>query len=858
MNPYEAQIRQAREEKFSDEQIFNQLKSMPDFQEKYAEAEKSGINPNDIDKFVTKNYGLKPEKPKTMLQKVYSALSYNPIAEGIESLVGENPVSQGLKEVSSAFANAPAALLALPRSLVDAPGNLVKSSEEFSKNQPGREAETWGDYLDPEVRNPNLIRGITDPVAKGIDYGLEQTGIKGLVDQYLPNYEETSNYFRQEKDNPKTGVGQFAERTVGGLVTAGPIGAVAGAADYVGEQLGFSPEYRAIMSMAMRKKDQGYPKTIYGEILPAEPINSPNELAARLLTYDSDSLNIPVLKAAAEMNLPIESIPLQALYKNGLPNLMEGIAQNSLIGASRFSNIMDNFSEDMSGRLNRVIESMPVDEGANQVTTIEQLGEKNFDNPLPILFTSAAPQLEVPKHVTGSIGKNAIQRFDESITSQYENAYKEVKFTKNDLLKPESREYLELKNEISNVKKKLSSKGFQGGERKEALNVLSEINSLFEYKKDKEGNRIKDENGKPIPLPIKLENIRKNIQDLNKTINYEFPSLVNLIEPVAKNMRSLLQSYAESTENLKSLAQANKLFKQKADIFNDPLMKKLHSMTDEQFYRTVKNNPSYMKKIIEFGELTGQTGEINQLKGQIMGDILEKALKATSPKELVSGLSDSVIKQIRELEPMYPELKGLSTSLQLAKRKAQNFSSPKEMAKSNTRQIILDDIMSASGMEKTMKIMSTPEGIDLVRETLKGNKQGETILKNLERKKIEQALYKGPQKQEITLVEMGEVFKDSKTDAILKKLLSPENYNEAKNLSKIAEEYQKGLAAHQKIKQRFDLGAGGVGTLAGLFISPVKTVIGVGTLAYYLTSKNFRKLMAENAQRKYAESQKSQ
>lgn len=822
MNPYEQKIKKAREENFSDYQIFQQLKEDPEIQQKYAQAEESGIKSNEVDSFLSERYGLKPKTPKTLMQSVYSGLASNPLAWGIEKVVGENPVSDSLRDVSKSFANAPAHLLSLPRNIVDFPGNLVQSSEDY-----------WNQQPEDQQRNPNLIRGITDPIAKGLDYALDKTGIKGLVDENLPNYDEASAYFRQPEDAPKSHAGKFTERSVGGFSTAGPIGAVAGAADYIAEEVNLSPEYRALMSFMLRKADQG-PKTIYGEILPKEPIQGPGDLAARMLTFDKDAVNFPVIKAAAELNIPIETIPLQALYKTGMPNLIEGVGQNSMIGSGRFNSFLNDFSGEMSTQLNKVIDAMPMDVGMNEVTTVQQLGELPFENPVKTLVQDVAPQIETPKYETGKIGKNAIQQYDQDITSRYNDLYNQVKFTEKDVLDPRSADYTALQDTIKKVTTKLDSEGFVGPERKEALSVLSDVQSLF------------GEDNKPIPL----ETLRKNVQDLSKKVNYQHPSMINLIEPVIGKMRNIIEIASNNNPNLSALKEANKLFREKSEFFKDPLMKKLNGLTDEQFYKTVRSNPSYLKKFQEFSEQTGQTEAFTSLKNRILGDILEKILNAKNPKELASAINDKALSETRELQQFFPELPELSKTLQVAKHRAKEFSAPKEMAKSKAREMILSDIMSASGMEQTLKLMNNAEGIDLVRETLKGTKEGKEILKSLERKKVEQLLYDGPKKQEIDLVELGKVFNDSKKDILLKKLLPEENYKQAKNLSKIAEEYQKGIESHSNIKKKFDTGVG-LGLIPALMMAPTKTVIGIGTLAYYLTSKNFRKMMAENAKRQY-------
>jgi len=838
---FQDKIKAYKEAGATDEEIFEKIKTTPEYQEKYQQSLNAGVPVKQIEDHAKETYGLNFKAPKTMLQSAFSTLSQNPLGYAVETIAGRNPVSESLKESSEAITTAiPAALLSLPHSIINAPGNIVKASQEFHGG------ENPGFFEEGNIG----LRSLVEPPLKFFDWVAETSGLKDFSKENLYSFDQALEMLRGEYNPPQTGIGQFSERVAAGAGTAGPVGAIIGGLDYVAEQAGLSPEQRGVMALMIGKVPQkNAPINVKGKLISSgkEAINNVNDLAAKLITNNPDNLNVPTLRAAYDLKMPIENIPLQALYKGGLPNLLEGISQNSFFGAGKFNNLLQNFTTEMTARVDDVISSMSIDEGLEVISSKEQLGEQQFNNMLPQLFESAVPQLDIPKHQTGQVGTSAIKRYDEDITDKYKTLYDQVKFNPNDLVRPSSSEYDNLQKKVKEVRKKLSSKGFKGAERKEALGVLSEINTLFKLKET-----IHPVTGEVIleKPNIKLEDIRKNIQDLNKTISYEHPTLVNLLEPVANEMRSIMDSAASNKPHLQPLLEANALFREKAQFFQDPIMKKLHNMTDEQFYRAIRNNPSYLKKFSDFAESVGETAALNDLKGKILADVLEGPLKATSPKELASKITDKVIKETRELEPFYPELKGLSKTLEKIKKTASEFNTPEEVYKSNLRQKILEDILSDSDFSETLKIMNSPKGIYLVRNTLKGTEQGRNLLKNLERKKVEQCLYKGPKKQEIDLAEIAEVFADPKTDVLMKTLLTPENYKQAHDLSKVASGFKEGLKSHKNLKHKFEKGVG-LGIVPAFFLAPIKTTLGVGTVAYYMTSKNFKKSLIDSTKKQF-------
>jgi hypothetical protein len=891
-NDYNSKIKQSRDAGFSDEEIFNKMKETPEFKEKYSASEKQGVSSKEIDNYVKNKYNLNFKPQKTFLQNAVSALSNNPITNThsylLEKAIGKNPISDTINEMRTALVSAPpAALMSLPNELFHGPENILKATEEFHK---GEEPRKW---YDPELRT------ITDPILKAADWFFDVSGLKE-VSSHGPSFEEAISKFRQEEEAPRSHLGKAIERVGAGLGSAGPIGAFAGLADYIGEQSGMSPEQRAVMSLMVGKIQKG-PKTIHGELLPKEPIESVNNLAARLIAYDPENINTQTMKAAYDLKMPIEQIPLQAIYKNGLPNLMEGISQNSFFGEKKFNKLLEDFTTDMTKRVDEIIDSVPIDD-IGDITTREDIGEPKFDNFLPALIQASAPQLDIPKHQTGKVGTSALQIVHEKLTEDISNAYEQVQLTQKDILSPNDPEYFFISKGIKEARKKLESKGFKGSARKAALKVIDEVEDLYT-------NKVKTEFGKPIegpprPLeskfeiediggynykrhgneipsytktkktkivpgevifekekktpnvswkerqPIQFSDIVKNLQDLNKTISYEQPGVMNLVMPIANAMRRVIQSAAERNPKLNSLVLANGKFAKKAEMFNDPLLNKLTNMTDEQFYRAVRNNPSYLKKFSDFAEKTGMTAELDDLKGRIIADVLEAPLKATTPKELVRSITDKVIKEMRELEPFYPEMKGMSKSLQETKKMAAQFETPEAQFKSKIRKEIFEDILSDSDFTSTLNRMNTPKGISLVRDALKNTKQGRSLLKTLERKKIEQALYNGPKTQEINLSDVAVAFENPKTDAILKTLLPAENYKQAQNLSKIAQQYEKGTKTNKGLKTKFEKGVG-LGIVPAIFMAPVQTTLGVGTMAFYLTSKNFKKALIENAKKQY-------
>lgn len=831
-------IKQARNSGQTDEEIFNYIKSTPKISAEYQSAIEAGKNPKDVDKYLKQKLNLNAKQEKTPFQNAYETLTTNPAAYILEKTIGKNPISEGLQTVQSELVSgAHAGLLSLPHEITHFPENMLKSMQEFH----------GGDNPGFFEEGNSGLRSIIEPPLQALDWLSQKTGLKDLT-KNLYTFQQAKELLRGDEE-PEGHLGKASERIGAGLGTAGPIGGIIGAADYIAEIGGLSPEQRGIMALMIAKvpKNQTGVIPTSGKLIKSEPINSVNDLAAKMIAYNPDDINLKTMKAAFDLNIPIEDIPLQALYKNGLPNLMEGISQNSFVGSRKFDNLLGNFTTELTSKVDNLIGNSPIDAGIELITSKEHIGEPNFKNFLPEVFENTAPQLEIPKHETGKIGTNVLKLYDEGITSDYKNLYDQVQFKINDLLRPSSSQYDALEKKIKSVQKKLSSKGFKGGERREALGVISDIKELFKMKETVHpitGEILKE---KP---NIKLEHIRKNIQDLNKTISYEHPSLVNLLEPIAEEMRSIIDSAAQDKPHLYPLLEANELFREKAQFFQDPIIKHLLGMTDEAFYRAIRNKPSYLKKFSDFAEKTDQTAALNDLKGKIMADILEKPLKATSPKEFVQAITDKVIQETRELEPFYPELKGLSKSLEDGRKYTAQFLKPEEQFKSKIRQKILEDIMSDSDFTDTLNLMNSPKGISLVESTLANTPQGKNLYKSLKRKKIEQVLYEGSHQQEINLQEFAKVFDNAKSDAILKTLLSPENYRDAKTIAILAKEYVQGSKKHQALKTRFEKGVG-LGLVPALFLSPIKTTLGVGSMALYLTSKSFKKALLDRTKNQY-------
>lgn len=809
----------------SDEDIFEHIKSSPKISQDYESAISSGKNPKEVDKYLKDKFGLKTES-KNLFQNIYNTLTTNPFAYGLEKIAGRNPISENIQEAQTGLVSGMhAGILSAPHEIAHFPENMLQSMQEFhGGDNPGFfEEENVG------------LRSIVEPAMKGLDWVAEKTGLKDLT-KNLYTFEQAKELLKGEDSELKTHAGKAFERIGAGAGTAGPVGAVVGAADYLAELTGMSPEQRGVMALMIAKVPKSEPGVIpvKGKLLKSEPIRTVNDLAAKMIAHNPDDLNMSTLKAAYDLNIPLEEIPLQALYKNGLPNLMEGISQNSFLGSKRFDNLLGNFTFELTSKVEDIIGSTPIDTGMELITSKEHLGEPKFNNTLPEIFENAAPQLEIPKHETGKIGANTLKSYEEGISEKYKSLYDKVYFTENDVLSPKSSDYVDLFHTVQSVENKLKSKGFQGAERKEALGVINELKTLFNEKNK----------------PIKLEDVRKNIIDLNKKISFENPTLVNLLEPVASKMRQIMEIASETTENLNPLLEANKLYREKSQFFQDPIMKSLMKMTDEQFYKAIRSRPSYLKKFSEFAEKTGQTQALNDLKGKIMADVLEKPLKASTPKELASSITDKVIQETRELEPFYPELKGLSKSLQEIKKMASQFVTPDQQVKSKLRQKILEDIMTDSEFNETLQKMNSPKGISIIREILKDTPQGRKLMESLERKKVEQVLYDGVKKQELELSDLSKVFDKPRNDMILKTLLSDKNYQQAKNIAHLAKQYEKGSKTHSGLKNRFALSLV-YGVIPALYLTPATATLGISSIAYLLRSENFKKSLITQAKKQY-------
>lgn len=892
-----AYVQKAKSSGLSDSDIFEHLKSKESVSGYIGAAKEKGVPEKDVENHITEKYGIQPETPRTWYQSALRRLT------GLVPTIGGDYLKDrfGSAEVSE-LANAPAAFissaLTAPRNAIDYPANLAKA-----------EFEHWNPDLaqySPEIDFSKPYTGFGDEIP-------EEGDIRGLASLY-PNYQSLRDTLIAEKDRPQTAIGRGVE-TLSASAAGGPLGLAFGAAEIGGEAVGLSPATRSAIGLAGARRVN---PSIKGKVLPKIPetpvgtpqlsqkgatidiggrsppapgrfdrfmtelmeptpfletkkITSTAELAAKMLTRNPENINFDVIRAANELGIPLQIIPMQTLTKGGLPNFIEGVVENSMFGSKKFNGLLKDFTREMTHNIDKVISSIPIDEIAT--VTPKDIGEPEFNNFLPMVLENQVPALNVPKHKTGKIGTSAIKAFETRLSSDITNAYEGVKLTDTDVLKPEDAEYRYIQRGINSARRELQSKGYQSSDRKAALAALSKVQKLYEMREkiDPETGKvvIDPKTKKPVmeKAPIRFSDIKKNLNDLNKRINYAEPSIINLITPAANAMRNVIDSAADRIPALSELKEANKLFGYKAQIFKDPIVEKLSNMTDEQFYRAVRNNPTYLGKFKEIAEKSGNRKDYDDLRGAILADILEGPMNANSPQEMASKITDKVIKEVRELEPFYPELKGLSQGLQTAKKAASALNTPRGRVKSAIRQEVMEDLVSEGDFGRTLARMNKPEGVKLVQETLNDTPQGKKIMKNLEQKKTEQLLYKGPKKTQVTLADLADVFKDPTTDAVLRHLLDKPNYDNAKRLALIAEKFEEGKATGQALKKNFEKGAIGstavgvggalgTGALVGLAaLSPLtigSATVGIGLMAKWLNSKNFRENIVKELKRQEA------
>lgn len=863
-----------------DETIINFVrKKDPSFNNLMKDFEDKGIPNDKVYGFLGNKFGvnLKPkEKKGNLFSKAFRNL-VDPIGVELENRGKENN-NKDLEEVGRELTPSIASgALGIPRGIIDFPTNLIRSQVQFrfpDIEQPESSVDNpFGSFNPSQAYVPtsaNIPELQQDPL---FTEDIPEIGdvFGPLFRGSIPGTTEIRDALFPGTGNPETEAGQRAQRIgefAGGGALGGPVGSLIGAGlgaiDFNLEQQGVSPAHRALVSTGVGTLGGTASSLISkpklktsAKDIKSSTINTANDLANKILFRNPEDINFEVLKDLVDSGIDPTEVPIQTYTKGGIPNLIEGVSENSQFGQNRFNKIMNEFSKSMTEQADKILDSFPIEE-INTAVTAENLGEPQFQNPLTKTLNDVAPQLDLTRQEIGQIGLEYIKSIDESLKESVNQAYGDVKLTKKDVINPESQAYEGIKRSIKAAREKIGGKGFIGGERKEALSVLRQVNQLFKPE-NTPPSKLLNTSGEPIVKggknvkPIALTDIIKNIQALNKALNYENPAVINLLMPVANAMRDALKLEALNNSKLAPFLRANEIFAQRANLFKNPTIENLSKLSGEKFFNAIKN-PSVLDEFKNFAQETGSIKAYDNVRGALLSDILRGPLEADTPKQLASKLTDGVIDKVRQIEKFYPEYQDLTQGLRKAKEEALQFSSPEALRKSQIIQDVLqyqigDDIPSV-----VLKEMNTTKGIDLVRDTLSATENGKKIFNSIARKKVEQILYDGSKKTEINLKDLSGVLKDEKNVALLKKLLPDENFKQLEKLTRIAEGLQEGKMTGQSLKKNLEKYVTG-GAILGFFgsafglplASPTAGVVGIYALSKALTSKNFRQSLIKRS-----------
>ena len=870
--------RQAKDKGYSDEEIYSYLQGKNEVQEFKQKAAEQAIPEPQVREYLGDKLGIQTKKKPNLLQKSLELMA-GPLpaigeALGIQSLAD-------LKALPGAFLSGAAGA---PRSLLDFPQQL--SQAQIEHDYPGTQqvpSATGNRFLDLRPETAYVPPGDEIP---------EHGDIGPLIRALLPSAQQSTETLVGETSMPKTPVGEAAFRTAqmaGGGAAGGPLGLATGggigALDYLLEQAGVSPVARAagetlIGAVPGKQIAKRGLERVTGETFPPKPpppptdvipsiteqagkiaadttkrwlkdtkqslksksINSLNDLAAKVLIRDPENVNLQTIADLKAVGIDPAEVPLQVYTKGGLPNLLEGAQENSLFGGKRFKEITEQFTKEMTQRADAILDTFPIEE-INTAVNEESLGAPKFDNYVAQTFDELAPQLNLRQREVGEIAKSAITDLDTSLQKQAKDLYDSVQFTDTDAIYGDNPNYNSLRNKIAEVEKKLSGEGFIG-EKSGARAVLNKVKEL--YKQEIKKDLITG--AKLVKEPIKYSDLKDNLQALNSAMNYENPAIMNLLMPVANEIRAILSRESISNPKLIPFLQAQEIFGQRARLMNDPTFRKLYNKTDEQFAREI-TKPTNMAAYEKFANETNNLPAYDNLRGAALANELRPSFAAETPEQYASSLTSSKLAKLRELEPFFPEYENMVEGLQQSKEHAQNFVTPEEQIKSSIRQDLINSQISGEIPSKTLKIMDTPKGIDLTRETLIQTPQGESLYKSLARKKLEQIIYDGTKKTEINFSDLGNIFKDEKSVAILENILDSKTFHDLELLSRVSESFQEGkLVAESSKKYMQKALVGGMGLSAASFLfgpgigGPISAAtIGASTLANILISKNFRR-----------------
>lgn len=883
-------VEKAKAEKIPDEEIYDFLKSKGVFNVYNNVAGAAGVSEGDQKKFIGQQLGIDPRKQPNPTQRALEVMV------GVLPWVGEKLEIKELEETKGLPGALYAGAISAPRTLIDLPTALTQASIQHhfpGTEQPPSPIQTkFGEfrpelgYTPPEVTEEGQI----SPYA-GVP---EQGDIGPLIRAILPNAQETTEALVAESAMPETPLGEAAFRAAqfagGGLVGGGQaalIGGGLGALDTFLEKQGYSPEGRAAIELLIGKVPEGTPGPVrplpFGKIgeRPGAPppdtffkqwkksfaqksrkpvIESVADLAAKVFLRDSENINFQTIADLKELGFDLSDVPIQTYTKGGLPNWLEGAQEQSLWSGKSYKKLMGQFSDDMVKRADAVLDSIPLQE-INDEVTHQSLGEPVFQNYVFNTLNEIAPNLNIDRKTIGRLGTETIERMDTTLKQKADSLYDEVNFTDNDFIEPNSEAYKSLERVVNRTKEEIKGAGYIGAEREEALRVIGAFQQLFKKKQIGGTKEILGPSGEPFAGQAKpnilYSDLQKNLQAGNKKVNYEKPGAINLIKPIFDEIRRIFNVEAINNPKLVPFLQAQEVFGQRANLLKDSKIRKFYNMDDEQFYNAMKK-PSNLEAFKKFAEETDNIDAYDQLRGGLLAKELGPAFEAKTPGEMASKLSDNLIERIRDIQQFYPEYPDFANGLKTAREGAKNFTSKDALKRSQIREEAIDFQMSGETPTKILSTMDTPKGINFVKDTLSQTDQGKALYNTMARKKLEQTMYGKIGKNEITGIDLAKIFKDPKADAIIKTLISDENYKQLKTLSRIAESLEEGKGVSPKTKREYDkmvlstmgisgtLSAATLGLFSGFLFGAAP--VAIPFLAKGALSKNFRKSLISQTQ----------
>lgn len=848
-------VQSSKNEKIPDSEVYQYLQDKGAFIPYDLYAAENDLPEDQVRQYIGSEYNLDTRNKPTVFQSALESLT-GPIPF-IADQLGIQPIA----DIKSLPGKAVAGALGAARSVLDAPENVSKAQYKYNH---------------PEMSDEEINEKFNEIDTHSGDI------IGNAARSILPTTQEVEKRTVAETSQPQSGVGQFlgdVATGVGAGAIGGPINALVGGGltitDKALEAAGFSPYQRAAVPLFIGKAQQsairpseitqvGPPSKPWRSSVVnktrSKPIDSASQLAAKVAIRDPAIINFQVLEDLKSMGFDIANVPIQAYTEGGLANLLEGAQENSIMGSKKYNNLISNFTKDMTTRAENVLEGFPI-EDVNEAVTHESLGEPVFENPVRNTFESLAPNLNLTRQEVGRIGTGTINAFDESMAAQARGLYAQSQFNDNQFIAPNDPDYAALQRVSRDVRRNFEGRGFIGPTREKALGILNNFDELFEPPEQPELPVILGPNGQPFPQEVVPENIlysdlRKNLNALNDTVDYEMANVMNLLEPLNREMRSIFRRRSVNEPELVPFVQAQEVFSNRARLLGDQTLRRLYNMPDEQFYNAMRK-PSNLQAFRDFALETGNESAYDNLRGALIIKDLRPAFEANTPGDMARNISNATIEKFRDLQPFYPEYPDMANGLARVKNEAKNIG-PEEMIRSDIREDAIQYQIDGRIPSVVLARMNNRKGINLVRSTLGETTQGRQLFNAFARKKIEQIIYDKTKKNEINIKDLATVFNDAESTEVLRALLPPKNFAELETLTRIAQGFGKGSKASAGMKRNFDkyilfgssltsllMGAGlgaipGATTYAGTFA--------LNQFAKGIMSPNIRKAMVEKAE----------